>query len=153
MKIAIAVRTQKTKRNKPANPQMNNKSSYLILLICTILLSACSNIKYLPKGELLYVGATVKITDKNTNTKQQKVLAQELEGQVRPKPNTKILGLRPKLWFYNIAGTPKKNKGLRYWVKTKLGEPPVLFSQVSIERNIDILNNRMDNRGYFRSTV
>lgn len=122
---------------------------YLAILIGII--SSCSNIKYLPKGESLYTGAEVKITDDYASKSERKSLETELEALLRPIPNTSILGLRPKLYIYNIAGTPKKEKGLKHWLKTKVGEPPVLFSQVDLEYNSSLIQNRLENRGYFRA--
>jgi hypothetical protein len=41
--------------------------------------------------------------------------------------------IRPKLFFYNLLGLQKKKKGFRHWLKTKVGEPPVLYSKVDLE--------------------
>ena len=44
--------------------------------------------------------------------------------------------MRPGVWFYFIAGTPKKEKGgLRNFIKKKLGKPPVLFSEANARSN------------------
>ena len=129
---------------------MKSKQIYY-LFIAVLLAYGCSNTKYLPEGDMLYVGGEVKVEDSIIPRSERKVLESELEGLLRPRPNSSFLGLRPKLWFYNIAGTPKKDKGFRYWVKNKLGEPPVLFSQVDLDYNADIIQNRTENRGYFRA--
>jgi len=129
---------------------MKSKQIYY-LFIAVLLAYGCSNTKYLPEGDMLYVGGEVKVEDSIIPRSERKVLEAELEGLLRPRPNSSFLGLRPKLWFYNIAGTPKKDKGFRYWVKNKLGEPPVLFSQVDLDYNADIIQNRTENRGYFRA--
>src|SRR5690606_37662649 len=121
-------------------------------LLCLLLLAAsCSNTKYLPEGELLYTGGKVTVEDKKAAKKDRKVLQEQLEGMLRPKPNSKILGLRPKLWIYNVAGEPKKPKGIRHWLRTKVGEPPVLFSQVDLDYNSSVLQNYAENRGYFKT--
>lgn len=128
------------------------RSKYLYYLSISLLFTyGCSNTKYLPEGDMLYVGGEVTVEDSLMSRQERKALETELEGLLRPKPNSSFLGLKPKLWFYNIAGTPKKDKGFRYWVKNKLGEPPVLFSQVDLDYNSDILQNRTENRGYFRA--
>lgn len=112
--------------------------------------SSCSVTKNLPVNEKLYTGATVKLDDKETPAKKKKTLENELEGLVRPKPNTKLLGIPYKLMFYNLVKKePKKKKGIGYFIKHKLGEPPVLFSSVSVEANKKIICNRLENRGYF----
>ncbi|WP_369615052.1 BamA/TamA family outer membrane protein [Flavobacterium sp. CFS9] len=113
----------------------------------------CSNTKYLPEGDLLYTGGSVTVKDSILKKKERKELENELNDLLRPKPNKKFLGLRPKLWFYNIAGEPKKQKGIRYWLRTKVGEPPVLFSKVDLEYNASVLRNFTENRGYFKTRV
>lgn len=126
---------------------------YHILLCGLLSLASCSNLKYLPEGEKLYVGGTVKIEKDSIKRAEKKALRTELQGLLRPKPNSTILGLRPKLFAYNIAGTPKKPKGLRNWLKNKIGEPPVLASSLDLEKNQEILQNRLENKGYFQSVV
>lgn len=114
---------------------------------------SCSNTRFLPEGELLYTGGTVKVEAKDMKRKQRKALEKELKGLLRPKPNRSILGLRPKLYIYNIAGEPKKEKGFRNWLRNKVGEPPVLFSQVDLGYNADVLQNYAENKGYFKTKV
>ncbi len=116
-------------------------------------LFSCSNTKYLPKGETLYIGSGIKYISNDSSAKSQKaVLKDELKAIVLPKPNSSILGLRIKLWFYNIAGKPT-GKGLRYLIRNRLGEPPVYASAVNFEKNRDIMTNRLENRGYFKGRV
>lgn len=128
-----------------------NKSHLLYLLILGLLVSSCSNTRFLPEGELLYTGATVTVEGKEVSKKEKKALKTTLKEIVRPKPNSSILGLRPKLYLYNLAGTPKKEKGWRYWLRTKVGEAPVLYSQVDLEYNKNVLQNFSENSGYFNT--
>jgi len=128
---------------------MKSKIPYLILML--LFVYGCSNTKYLSEGELLYTGGKVTVEDSLIKRKERKALEKELKGLLRPKPNSKILGLRPKLLIYNVAGEPKKEKGFRHWLRTKVGEPPVLFSQVDLQYNADVLQNYSENRGYFKT--
>lgn len=130
-----------------------NKKHLLYLFGILLFASSCSNTKYLKEGELLYVGGSVKVEGKDLPKKERKALKKELEDLLRPKPNATILGLRPKLYFYNIAGTPKKDKGFRHWLKYKVGQAPVLFSQVDLQYNADVLRNYSENKGYFKAQV
>src|SRR5437868_205699 len=104
----------------------------LTIALLPVLLSSCGSAKYLPEGEQLYTGAKVRINDslykEELTKKEKKRLADELESITRPKPNnTFFFGLvRPGVWFYNIAGKPK-GKGIRHFIREKLGEEPVLF--------------------------
>lgn len=113
----------------------------------------CSNTKYLPEGDFLYTGSFVKVKDSVLTKKERKALENEAEELLVPKPNKKILGLRAKLWIYNKAGQPKKAKGIRYWLRTKVGEAPVLFSKVDLDYNVAVLRNFTENRGYFKTRV
>jgi hypothetical protein len=123
-----------------------------------LILSSCSATRYLPEGEELYTGAKVTVNDslykEDLTKKEKKKMAGELEELTRPKPNsTFFFGLlRPGVWFYNIAGKPK-GKGVRHFIREKLGEKPVLFSEVDLEKNRDLIKNRLENKGYFRPDV
>lgn len=129
---------------------MRNRFTYYFII--TLLFAyGCSNTKYLPEGEMLYVGGEVKVVDTVMKRKDRKAMEKELEGLLRPKPNRGFLGLKPKLWIYNIAGEPKKEKGFKHWLRTKVGEPPVLFSQVDLDYNADVLQNYAENKGYFKT--
>jgi outer membrane protein insertion porin family len=120
--------------------------------MCLIaVLQSCSATRNLPPLEKLYTGARVKVDDKTIKTKKQKALRNELEGLLRPLPNKSILGFRYKLFFYNMVDTVRKEKSLGNFIKNKLGEPPVVFSDVSTDANTSILCNRLENRGYFKT--
>ena len=71
---------------------------------------------------------------------------------LRPQPNGNILGLRVKLWIYDKTRTNKKT-GLKHYLNTHLGEPPVLISSVDVDKNSSILQNRLQNEGYFLAQV
>ncbi|MBE9584367.1 BamA/TamA family outer membrane protein [Mucilaginibacter sp. JRF] len=123
-----------------------------ILVLC-IFLSACSNTKYLQPGQKLYTGGKVKIVDNDSLKKSdRKALEADLTPMLRPKPNSSLLGLRFKLYIYNKTRT-NKTKGFKHWLNTKFGEPPVLASQVNLEKNSQILQNRLQNKSYFQATV
>lgn len=127
-----------------------NKLIYFVAIIA-LFVAGCSNTKHLPEGDMLYTGGKVTVKDTLMTKKQRKVIKKELEDLLRPKPNSNFFGLRFKLYFYNLAGEPKSEKGFRHWMRTKLGEPPVLFSQVDLDYNADILQNYAENKGYFKT--
>lgn len=115
--------------------------------------SSCSNTRKLPPGESLYVGATVKIEDSAMSRKKKKTMRSELGDLTRPRPNKKFLGMRFKLFAYNLAGNPKKRNSPAGWLKYTVGEPPVLLSDVRLEYNEQVLRNSLENRGYFHADV
>jgi outer membrane protein insertion porin family len=120
-----------------------------LLVLYVMHAMSCSNSRYLTENESLYLGSTVKILDTVASKSDRKALETELEESVRPKPNSSFLGIRLKLTLYNIAGVPKKEKGFRNWLRNKIGEPPVLGSDVSVDGNNKVLVNILQNYGYF----
>lgn len=115
-----------------------------------LLFNSCSNTKYLEQGQLLYTGASVKV-EEGKSVKKRKSIARRTVLAIEPEPNKKFLGMRAGLWFYNIAGEPKK-KGFRSFVKNKLGEPPVLLQDVNPEKVRANIDGILFNNGYFNST-
>lgn len=133
---------------------MCKPKSILLFFISVIILWSCSGTKHLKEGQVLYNGATVHVNpDSAKQVPGQKALKKELESKTRPEPNKKILGMRYKLFFYNLAGEPKKPKGLRNWLRTKLGEPPVLMSDVKLQTNINVLQSYLISKGYLQASV
>ena len=48
---------------------MSKRLAYLFII--ALILNACSNTKYLPQNQKLYLGGEVKIADKNNTTKKE----------------------------------------------------------------------------------
>ena len=126
---------------------------WLCFLSVTGMFYSCSETRSLQEGQYLYDGAKIRIDAKPRIKKSERnALMEELEDLVRPKPNGSFLGIRVKLLLYNLAGAPN-GKGLRYWIREHLGEPPVLASYSVMEKSRAVLQNRLENRGYFKDTV
>jgi len=130
-----------------------NRFHYIAALIIAAIVAACSSTRRIPPGDALYTGATIKIEDSLLRGKKKKELKEDLSKLTRPRPNKKILGIRFKLFAYNLAGNTQKEKGLRGWLKNKVGEPPVLLSSVDPDWNTKMLQNSLENRGYFKASV
>jgi outer membrane protein insertion porin family len=119
----------------------------LFILSTLILATSCNVTKHLPEGETLYAGP--KISVDAPSKKSAKALRTDLATLVRPQPNTSIFGLRYKLWFYYVGG----DKGIGKYIRNNFGEPPVYASQVNLEKNRTVLENRLQNKGYFHAAV
>lgn len=116
--------------------------------------AACHESRHLAEGQTLYTANEVRIQSSvPLSHRRTKELKADLSQLLRPSLNGKILGIRFKLWIYNIAGTPKKKKGFKHWLKYKVGEAPVLATPKVIEKNREILQNHLENKGYFKDTV
>ena len=124
----------------------------LVCLLFTLIFSSCSNTKYLTEGEYLYTDYELKLDKKSKEITTKNELA-SMEQVILPKPNKKFLGARMKLAIYNRVKEPKKETGFKHWLKYKLGEPPVLLSDVNSDRTAKLIENRLDTYGHFRSSV
>ena len=128
------------------------KQGLLVFIYCGILLiSGCSATKKLKGGENLFIGSAVKISDNLASKKDKKILIHDLVAVVRPKPNSTVLGIRAKLLLYNLAGDTKKKKGMRQWLRNKIGEPPVLEGDINLDFNNNLMVNLLQNRGFFQA--
>lgn len=136
----------------PSKRNVMQSISRFSLLIIIIFFASCSNTKHLPPGDALYTGAEVKIIDKEIAAKTKKSLEGDLEDLTRPKPNSKLLGIRFKLTFFNMAGDPNKKGFIRKFLR-KFGEPPVLLSDVNLDHNAEVLRNNLENKGFFHATA
>lgn len=130
---------------------MMQRSYFIFVLFSVILFCGCRGTRNLPGNEKLYTGASVEVSGPSLTSKQKKVLRKSLKGLTRPKPNTNILGMRPKLVIYNMFRNAKK--GLFKNIREKYGEPPVLSSQLDLSANTRSLENYLVNKGWFHGKV
>lgn len=133
------------------NKKLNIFCKYFLISGFSATILSCSNTKFLKEGQLLYTGAEIKIESDSLTKKEKSDLETAIKENLTPKPNSSFLGLRPKLYAYNITKEPKKERGLRYWLKYKFGEEPVLLGDVDREFNKDIIVNYSENKGYFNA--
>lgn len=126
---------------------------YFQFLFILLLFAACNNKKHLLENEILYTGAEIEY-EKNEDFKISSALKAELEEVIYPEPNQMLFGIaRPKLWLYNVTKEPKKEKGLRHWLKYKMGAKPVLMESTNPDRIEKLMINRLYNNGHFSAKV
>lgn len=128
---------------------MKIKGNPFLIGLFLVALTSCGVAKFIPEGEQLYTGAELNVhsTDK-VGDKNLKKLKQELEKVIQPEPNNSFLGMRLGLWAY-YKGSKEKPGFINRFLKKKLGEEPVYFSQVAPGRTEEILLNRLENNGFF----
>ncbi|WP_316812062.1 BamA/TamA family outer membrane protein [Pedobacter heparinus] len=133
---------------------MRQLTKYGIFILTCIIWAGCSTTKSLKPGQILYTGADININpDSSARIDDQKEVKTTLEEKTRPRPNKSLLGIKFKLGLYNLAGEPKKPKGgLRNWLR-KIGEPPVLLSEVKIPYNNAVLKSYLISQGYLQAEV
>lgn len=122
---------------------------YALFPLLVMFLSACSVEKFIPEGEKLYTGATLKV-DTIGDIRDLKNIERELTTLITPNPNTKFLGMKPALFFHYKA--QRERPGFIYkFLNNSFGEEPVYFSEINPEQVEELLLNRLDNNGYFYS--
>jgi len=126
---------------------------YTLLLACLVLAS-CSTTRRLKPGQYLYTGAEININpDSSKRIDDQKQVKKTLETKTRPRPNKSLLGIKWKLLIHNLAADTVKPKGLGNWLKNKVGEKPVLLSEVKLKYNNDVLKSYLISQGYLQADV
>ena len=127
---------------------------FILIGILPAFLIACHESKYLTEGQTLYTTNNTEVKSSvPMKKKEQNQWSEDMEAYLQPKLNGKILGLRVKLWIYNIAGTTHKTKGFKHWLKYKVGEAPVLASPAILQSNAQVLQSHFENKGFFHDTV
>lgn len=126
---------------------------YIFLIACLVLAS-CSTTRKLKPDQILYTGAEVKINpDSSGKIANEKEIKKILESKTRPRPNKSLLGIKWKLQLYNLAPDTVKPKGIGNWLKNKVGEAPVLLSEVKLKYNNDVLKSYLISQGYLQAEV
>jgi outer membrane protein insertion porin family len=123
----------------------------LFILLSSLLWTSCGSARHVPANDKLYTGATVNVSGPSLTVRKKKDLRADLSGLTRPKANTRLFGAAFKLGIYNMFY--KAKKGIFKNLRDKMGEPPVLLSQVDLQQNVKVLQNYLENKGYFHATV
>ena len=114
--------------------------------------SACSVTKTLPEGKNLLLRNKVDVK-RIVKVAERDKLREDLTTIMLQKPNKRFLGIFPfRLWFYLTASKGKDNKFNR-WIKTKVGEPPVVFDSLIASKTEVLMENYLWNYGYFENNV
>ncbi len=118
------------------------------------LVSSCSTTRVIDEGEYLFRGSEVEVKADTTVKIQERKLEKKLEKAAASETNKELFGFIPlKLWFYNLAGDSVPDRGLRHWIKYRLGEPPVLFRNYSVEAKESEIEYTLQNHGFFHPEI
>lgn len=120
-------------------------------------LQSCSTTRRLPEGEILYTGVKNVDIQADSASGVPSAMASAIRTSVDVAPNNyfKLLKWRYPfplgLWVYN--NWPNPDKGFKHWIYEKLVEEPVLVSDVRPEVRTHMIEEILDNNGYFRGTA
>lgn len=129
-------------------------------LLCLIILSmaSCSTTKRIEQGEILYTGLKGVKVETPKGEKFPGEVSSALTEAVSVKPNNSLFGSPSVrypfpigLWVYN--NWPNPPKGFKHWIYQKLVRQPVLVSDVRPDLRVHMLDDLLDNNGYFSGTT
>lgn len=123
-----------------------------IFLLFFLVLTGCNVQRFVPENQKLFNGSSLRLKKAGYHVDGRTDLKNELEALLTPAPNQKILGARVKLWAYFKSHTPGTKKFVQKYGE-KYGEKPVYYSQVDTARTKALIQNRLENRGYYSSKI
>ena len=129
--------------------------SFLALVSTVLIICSCSTTKRLEDDEILYTGVTDIVFNAPANEKIISSVDDQILDAVNVKPNGSIISpyLRSPfqlgLWVYNWGDTTMT--GFKRWIYNRLAKQPVLISDVKPEMRIEMINDILNNNGYFGS--
>jgi outer membrane protein insertion porin family len=122
------------------------------MAVLLLFVSSCSVTKKFKENEFLLKQNEINIVGYKKLQNRQKV-HDDLKQVAIQKPNIKAFGFLPfKLWFYTAANKDKENK-VTWWIKNKVGEPPVIYDSLLAAKSDKLIQNYMQNYGYFQAQV
>ncbi len=138
---------------------MSNRKIYAaaVALAVVVLTSACSTTRRIPDDEILYNGLKGVSFEEDSVSELPSDLESTIKSAVNVAPNNywKLLGWHYPfplgLWVYNNWSNPPS--GLKHWLYEKLAAEPVLVSDVRPEVRTRMIDEILDNNGYFRGTT
>jgi len=129
----------------------NVKHQLMLTLLVVSIIQACSVKRFIPENELLYTGAHIEMSG-DSAVDNTKTIQSEIEGLMRPEPNAMILGARLGLLVHYKSQSGNSGFLMRFLNK-RIGEKPVYLSTIKREKTEHLIVNRLENRGFFNSSV
>lgn len=136
----------------------------LLPLLAGVLLligAACSTTSRLADDEVLYTGVKKMRITPTAGEKLPELMVSDLKETVNVKPNgTLPFGLMSPnfwnpwqlgLWVWNAI--PDSARGVKGWIYRNFAKEPVLMTDVRPEVRVKMLEQILDNNGYFGSTA
>src|SRR5690606_40292576 len=78
-------------------------------ILILFLLQGCTAMKYVPEDRVLFTDYELKIEPRGRGRAKRSIDGL-MDQNVSPRPNAEILGMRPGLWVYYVAGPATAEK-------------------------------------------
>ena len=146
----IAIRAQKVSVKTSSRTLF--KGIVMLFSVVLLILSSCSNTKFLKDDEKLYTRTWFKWHGKkNVERLPYKTYDVIMTGYVRTNWNY-VTFSRSGLAFYNYL-KPKRKWGLRHYTWSVMSKPPVLLSDVNPDARLVKIRQTLFDQGHFDSQV
>ncbi len=123
----------------------------LLLIFFWIAIAGCNPTRRLALGEQLYRGASIAFEASPEQDERQ--IRDRLEELIQPTPNNRPLGIPFRLGIYQTFDRDNDGKGVGHWIKTRLGEPPVLYTPRPVRRTRLRMERALRDRGFLQAGV
>lgn len=129
----------------------------LVAIVLPAIVASCSTTRRLGADDVLYTGVKKVEIKSPEGQKVPYGVADVVKEAVNVKPNNCLISpsvrwpLPIGLWVYNNWDESKG--GLRHWLYEKLVAEPVLISDVRPEVRVEMIDEILDNNGYFSGSA
>ncbi|MDE7452459.1 MAG: BamA/TamA family outer membrane protein [Paramuribaculum sp.] len=136
---------------------LNKISATVAAIIIFFIAAGCSTTRRIADDEILYTGVKKIQIETPKGVSQAPGLASDVKDAVNVAPNNSLISPYIRypfplgLWVYNNWSNPPK--GFRHWLYEKLVAEPVLISDVRPEVRTKMIDEILDNNGYFRGSA
>ncbi len=119
-----------------------------------LLLYGCSTTKRLAEDEVLYTGVKKMEFVPDSGVKIAPAAEEDMRNILSVAPNNPLFSPYVRtpfpfgLWVWNYM-EPKKDSGFKHWFYNKFAKEPVLISTVQPDLRIQVINDILENNGYF----
>jgi outer membrane protein assembly factor BamA len=121
------------------------------VMFISLLISGCTGLSRISEGQYLVAEYQIDLGEKD-EIYHYKETKNQLRDEISKDPNGKFLWMRPRLALHNTIAEPTKEKGLKYWLKYKLGKAPVLLDERYCQNLNVTFENRLYHKGHFNAT-
>ena len=130
--------------------------NYTVLLITLLMLTACSNTKYLQKSQNLHTSSSVSVKGEGLVAADKQDLRSSLSSKslMLQQPNSKFMGTRIKVFLYNQKYNEKKSNWFwRLMLAPRNLEAPVIYDSIKTKESVQRMVSYLNNQGYFYATA
>jgi outer membrane protein assembly factor BamA len=141
---------------QPPHSSLSFNLNYTVLLVTLLVLTACSNTKYLQKTQTLHTSSSVSVKGEGLVAADKQDLRSSLSSKslMLQQPNSKFMGTRIKTWLYNQKYNEKKSNW--FWnlmLAPRNLEAPVLYDSAKTKESVARMVSYLNNQGYFYATA